>query len=71
MEVWEEIPVNAESGAKRLVDEYGKRLYAAACVLCIDKAAAEDLVFRTLAQTAPIAPRPLIRLSAFDPFPRS
>ena len=50
MEVWEEISVNAESGAKRLVDEYGKRLYAAACVLCSDKAAAEDLVFRTLAQ---------------------
>ena len=50
MEVWEEISVNVESGAKRLVDEYGKRLYAAACVLCSDKAAAEDLVFRTLAQ---------------------
>lgn len=50
MEVWEEISVNAESGAKRLVDEYGKRLYAAACVLCADRDAAEDLVFRTLAQ---------------------
>lgn len=50
VEIWEEISVNADNGAKRLVDEYGKRLYAAACVLCPDKAAAEDLVFRTLSR---------------------
>ena len=50
MEVWEEIAANPERGAQRLIDEYGNRLYAAAAILCPDQAAAEDLVFRTLAQ---------------------
>ena len=40
MEVWEEVEANPERGARRLVDEYGNRLYSVA----------EDLVFRTLAQ---------------------
>ena len=51
MEVWEEIETNPERGSQRLIDEYGNRLYAAASLLCPDFAAAEDLVFRTLAQT--------------------
>ena len=50
MEVWEEIEANPERGAQRLIDEYGNRLYAAATILCPDPSAAEDLVFRTLAQ---------------------
>ena len=50
MEVWEEIEANPERGAQRLIDEYGNRLYAAATMLCPDRSAAEDLVFRTLAQ---------------------
>ena len=50
MEVWEEIEANPEKGSQRLIDEYGNRLYAAASMLCPDLAAAEDLVFRTLAQ---------------------
>ena len=50
MEVWEEVEANPERGARRLVDEYGNRLYAAASVLCPDDSVAEDLVFRTLAQ---------------------
>ncbi len=50
MEVWEEIEANPERGAQRLIDEYGNRLYAAATMLCPDSTAAEDLVFRTLAQ---------------------
>ena len=50
MEVWEEIEANPERGTQRLIDEYGNRLYAAAAILCPDQAAAEDLVFRTLAQ---------------------
>ena len=50
MEVWEEIEANPEKGSQRLIDEYGNRLYAAATVLCPDSSAAEDLVFRTLAQ---------------------
>ena len=50
MEVWEEIEANPERGARRLIDEYGNRLYAAAMVLCSNQADAEELVFRTLAQ---------------------
>ena len=36
-----------ESGARRLVAEYGNRLYAAALLLCKNTADAEELVFRT------------------------
>ena len=50
MEVWKEIEANPERGARRLIDEYGNRLYAAAMVLCSNQADAEELVFRTLAQ---------------------
>lgn len=50
MEVWQEISKNAEEGARRLVAEYGDRLYAAATLLCRNNADAEELVFRTLAR---------------------
>lgn len=48
MEVWEDIAVNAENGAKRLVAEYGDRLFSAAVCICGNDKDAEDLVFRTL-----------------------
>ena len=47
MEIWQEIRKSGESGAKRLVSEYGNRLYAAAILLCSDESEAEELVFRT------------------------
>ena len=50
MEVWQEIAKNAESGAERLVAEYGDRVFAAATLLCRDDGEAEDLVFRTFEQ---------------------
>ena len=50
MEVWEEIAVDANAGARRLVAEYGDRLYGASVALCHDAHAAEDLVFRTFEQ---------------------
>ena len=46
-EIWEELRTNREGGARRLVAEYGNRLYAAALLLCRNAADAEDLVFRT------------------------
>ena len=48
MEIWEDIAVDAENGAKRLVDEYGDRLFSAAVRICGNDRDAEDLVFRTL-----------------------
>lgn len=50
MEVWIEIGKDLESGAKRLVSEYGDRLFAAAIPLCRDGSDAEELVFRTFDQ---------------------
>ena len=47
MDIWQEIAVNQEAGAKRLAAECGDRLFAAAIVLCQDRVEAEDLVFRT------------------------
>ena len=41
-----------ERGARRLVAEYGNRLYAAALLFCKNTADAEELVFRTLEQAA-------------------
>jgi len=46
MDIWLEIRNDQESGAKRLVSEYGNRLFAAAALLCPDERDAEDLVFR-------------------------
>ncbi|MCR5752773.1 MAG: sigma-70 family RNA polymerase sigma factor [Kiritimatiellae bacterium] len=48
MEVWEDIAANAEAGARRLVAEYGDRLFSAAVRICGNESDAEDLVFRTL-----------------------
>lgn len=50
MEIWKEIKKNAESGAQRLVAEYGNRLYSAATLLCKDANEADDLAFRTFEQ---------------------
>ena len=48
MEIWEDIAANAEEGSKRLVAEYGDRLFSAAVCICGNDNDAEDLVFRTL-----------------------
>ncbi len=50
MEVWREIRKNSDEGARRLVSEYGNRLFAAASCLCLNDQDAEDLVFRTFDQ---------------------
>ena len=47
MEVWEQIALDGETGARMLVAEYGNRLFRGALMLCRDEHAAEDLVFRT------------------------
>ena len=47
MDVWEQIQLDPEAGARLLVTEYGDRLFGAAVMLCHDGGAAEDLVFRT------------------------
>ena len=60
MDVWEEIAQSPEGGCHRLVSEYGKRLYAAAVMLCKDESAAEDLFFRTLE-------RAVRKISKFSP----
>ena len=48
MEIWDDIAANAEEGSKRLVAEYGDRLFSAAVRICGNDNDAEDLVFRTL-----------------------
>ncbi len=50
MEIWLEIQKDAERGARRLVAEYGDRLFSAALMLCRNDHDAEDLVFRTFDQ---------------------
>lgn len=50
MEIWQEIGVDPETGAERLVAEYKNRLFRAAMLMCRDPAVAEDLLFRTFAQ---------------------
>ena len=47
LDIWEELRTDRESGARRLVTEYGNRLYAAALLLCKNDHDAEELVFRT------------------------
>lgn len=59
-DIWEEIKTDCESGARRLVAEYGDRLYAAALLLCQGAADAEELVFRTFE-------RAVSRISQFKP----
>ena len=51
MQLWELIAADVESGAKRLVSEYGARLYATAYRICGNEKDAEDLVQRTLVRT--------------------
>ena len=51
-DIWEDLRRDRERGARRLVAEYGNRLYAAALLLCKNAADAEELVFRTLVQAA-------------------
>ena len=41
---------NPQTGAHRLIAEYGNRLYAAALILVHESHAAEDLVARTIRQ---------------------
>ena len=48
MQLWELIAADIDSGAKRLVSEYGGRLYATAYRICGNEKDAEDLVQRTL-----------------------
>ena len=48
MEIAEEISTCPESGARRLIAEYGDRLYDTAFRLCQDESAARDLMNRTL-----------------------
>lgn len=50
MELYEEIKIDREAGARRLVAEYRSRLQSAAQLLCNDAAEAEDLVFRAFEQ---------------------
>ena len=59
-DIWEEIRDDCESGARRLVSEYGDRLYAAALLLCPSEADAEELVFRTFE-------RAVARIDQFKP----
>ena len=42
-DIWEELRADRESGARRLVAEYGNRLYAAALLLCKNAADAEEV----------------------------
>ena len=60
MEIWQEIIKDRERGARALVAVYQDRLFAAALILCRDRAAAEELVFRTFART-------IDKISSFRP----
>ena len=48
MEIWQEIKKDKEKGARRLVAEYGNRIYAAALLLSSNDLDAEELTFKTL-----------------------
>ena len=47
MDIWDEISSDRDSGAKRLVAEYGDRLFTAAYRIVQNESEAEDLTFRT------------------------
>lgn len=51
MQLWELIATDVDSGAERLVSEYGARLYATAYRICGNEKDAEDLVQRTFVRT--------------------
>jgi len=48
MEIEREIRERPEAGARRLIAEYGDRLYDTACRLCLDEGLARELVSHTL-----------------------
>jgi DNA-directed RNA polymerase specialized sigma24 family protein len=48
MDIVREILADSDKGARRLLDEYGGRLTAAAISLCNDEVEAEDLVSETV-----------------------
>lgn len=50
MQIWQIIRQNPEEGARKLVSEYGNRLFGAATLLCQNDSDAEELVFRTFTQ---------------------
>ena len=60
MDVWQEIIKDREHGARILVAVYKDRLFASALILCRDRRAAEELVFRTFA-------RAIDKISSFRP----
>lgn len=60
MEIWEDILLDEERGARRLVDEFGGKLFGVAMCLTADPVAAEDLVFRT-------CERIVRKIKQFDP----
>ena len=60
MEIWQEIIKDRERGARELVAVYQDRLFASALILCRDRRAAEELVFRTFA-------RAIDKISSFRP----
>lgn len=60
MEIWQEIKKDREKGARRLVDEYGNRIYAAALLLSSNDLDAEELTFKTL-------DRAVKKIHLFDP----
>lgn len=47
MNIWDHISADKDTGAERLVSEYGDRLFTAAYRIVKNEAEAEDLVFRT------------------------
>ena len=50
MEIWKAIAADPQTGARRLIAEYGDRLFAAAMILVQETHGAEDLVSRTFQQ---------------------
>ncbi len=60
MEIWQEIKKDKERGARRLVAEYGNRIYAAALLLSSNDLDAEELTFKTLG-------RAVEKINLFDP----
>ena len=60
MEVWQEIIKDREHGARILVAVYKDRLFTSAQILCRNRCAAEELVFRTFA-------RAINKISSFRP----
>ena len=60
MEIWEAIAADPQTGARRLIAEYGDRLFAAAMILVQEGHGAEDLVSRTFQQV-------VVKIEKFDP----